>query len=728
MKRLMTGILLVGSLLAGCGDDSSSEPIIEPTNEPTQNHENDKNKQDSTATSDTLSTTDSVVLFEKDKFTAIDGHSKWTEASILETDSAKNLTGREFMVKADCDSCAFVFKNLKLQSPYALLKIDHRTSNTIPEMSFVDLSRTDTAYVNLLTIFESKRILKLMKEGLAADSAERKAQQEVLTDLFGEAPLTKLSNQISGDEKDSLTQGIIKSLAIGNIYYHKGLENVFEETGKWEKDSLKLKFADYAARWYARVHEDSPSPERIFGNRIYGRVYGFGECNSKNIDSVKINTDSLSEYFNSAFMCSKEYGWYIPSLLFEDTYGWEPGYDGEIRKGNTQNFSYAYDSIQGKWISPSIQNGIACVTSNLGKVIISDDPNVGLYYEPYRICMDLGYQLFWNTATEGDYYAQGIECDSAQKRRPSLIDSTVKVLCSNGKFVVIPPEEPEEPKEETLLEKEAKLISCGEDEESFHQGKIDTTIHYYCYKGDVAVANEFDMIMGHGCHAEHKGYYTYQNSIYNCNGYAWKFATDSLVTDSITDERDGTVYPTVGIGNQVWMSKSMNYAIDSSWCPMHSYASTDTSWNADSSLKYCEKYGRFYKWDEILGKNATVENICPEGFHVPSNSEFDELINFSKKWFKSKTAISIFASKNRLEHSDGIETGDDLLGFSLYLIGSRNANGNYNGWLYSTNLCSRDTIDDEYAYVYRISRDNAREFAQTQHWQSLSCNVRCLKD
>ena len=711
MKRLITSILLVGGLLAGCGEDSSSEP----QNEPTQNDEKGKDekgsKSDSLATSDSLSTADSITLFKKDKFTLITAHSKWTEASILELNSALDLTGREFMVKAECDSCDFLFKNLKLQSPYALLKVEKRTSNTVPEMSFIDLSRIDTAYVNLLTLFESKRILKLMKDGLPADSAERKAQQEVLNDLLGETFDIKLSNQISRNDKDSLTQNIVKAFSIGNIYYHTGLESLFEETGKWEKDSLKLIFADYAARFFGYLYNnEEPKPERKIGSRIYGLIYGFGICDSKNIDSVKVNADSSSENFKEAFLCSEEYGWHIPSIYFSNTYGWEPGYDGEIRPGNADDFfSYAYDSIQGKWISPSIQNGIACVTSILGKVIITSDSLVGFYSMPYRICEDLGYQLFWNTATKEQYYSQGIDCDSAYTRRPSLIDSTVQVLCYEGKYTVIMPTEPDEPKEETLLDKEAKLISCGEDEESFHKGQIDTTIYYYCYKGDVAVANEFDMIMGHGCHAEHKGYYTYQNSIYNCNGFSWRFASDSLVTGTVEDERDGTVYGTIGIGDQIWLSENMNLAIDSSWCP-------------EDSLANCNNFGRLYRWDVILGENAQVDNICPEGFRIPTNEEFEKLEKFGKTWFKNKRDTQIFQTNN-------FRPGEDLLGFSLYLAGSRNLNGNYNGWRSSTNLCSQDHSDaDSTAYVYRLSSDNSGDFILTKQKQYLSCSVRCIKD
>jgi uncharacterized protein (TIGR02145 family) len=744
MTKNIFAILLASSLfLFGCGDDSSSDPQDDSSKDSElssssgNSDKDDKNssesKADSSSTSDSLNT-EPAALFEKAQLTAIYGHSKWHEATVLEIDTAMNLTGREFMVKADCDSCPFVFENLKLQTPYALLRIDNkRYSISAPAWSFVDLGRTDSLHLNALTTLESKRIVKLMKDGLESDSAEKQAQGEILKEVFGDIPKLKHSNQIDEHTTDSVAAVVLQTLWSGSLPYNKKADTIFEKDGKWN-DSIKIYFADRLADSYMYEYtSDIPTPraERPVTTGIYGRIYGFGECSSKNIDSVKTVNDSTSKHYKILFVCSEKLGWYNPGTTFQDTYNWEPGYNGELRKGSYyENYTYAYDSVQGKWIYPSIQNGIPCITTNLGMVIKSEDPYAGgvLIPIPYHKCMDTGTQLFWNSANETEYYSQGIECDSAYTRRPSLVDSAVKVLCYDGKFTVIKPTEPEPPQEETLLEKEAKLINCGEDDESFHKGQIDTTIYYYCYKGDVAIAKEFDMAIGHGCHREHEGDYVYQNSVFTCNGFAWKFASDKLVTDTVTDERDGTIYQTVGIGSQIWISENLNYAIDSSWCPMHKYASTDTSWNADSSLKYCKKYGRFYRWDAILGENAAVENICPDGFHVPSNKELETLANFGKTWFKNETAADIFVSENRLEYSDGIETGDNLLGFSLYMIGSRNINGNYNGWLYSVNVCSRDTASEDRAYVYRISRDNSMEFAQALQKQNLSCNVRCLKD
>ncbi len=763
----MASTLVAGSIVIGCGDDTSSKPQEEISDEKDIDKEADKDNGKETDGKDSKEepgdSTDVLDTFKLDQFVGVYKHTKWTEGALLEISPSMELTGHEFTAKADCDSCPFVFKNLKLQTPYVLFTTQNRASRAKSSYTFVDLSRTDTAYVNALTLLECNRIIKLIKEGAKPEEAEKQAQQEVLKDLLGDTPKLKLSNQISGTEKDSTTKTINTLFPFGNMLFYDGYEKAFEETGKWETDSLKIKLADDIANRYMFVNDDeNPKPERKIATGIYARIYGFGECSDKNIDSVTILKDERSSYNKSPFLCSKEYGWYVPSLTFQDIYGWEPGHDGEIRKGNFyKSFEYAYDSILGEWTSEIPREGIACITSNLGQVIKSNDP---FFASPmYEICTysDMG-QTFWNTATESQYYTQGLECDTTGKLQRTLVDSTVKLVCDNGTFRK--PTDAEIYSEglecdstgkiqkslidstvelscsngvfriataldqrEDLLIKEAELAPCGE-EESFRKGLIDTTIYYHCYRGDLSIADDFDLAMGRGCNADNVGYFKYQNSIYNCNGFIWKYASDSLVIDSVTDERDGAVYKTVSIGDQVWMAQNLNYAIDSSWSPKPyiSYL-TDTVWTADSSSKYSDKYGRFYQWSSILGAAPQEEHICPTGFHIPTNKEWEKLVDFSKKWFKNKTAIKIFAASKSLEYSDGLERGDDLLGFSAYLIGYRNQNGFYNGWLYSTLMCSQDSEDD-FSYVYMIGRDNSMEFKAAKQKQTLSCNVRCVKD
>jgi uncharacterized protein (TIGR02145 family) len=78
---------------------------------------------------------------------------------------------------------------------------------------------------------------------------------------------------------------------------------------------------------------------------------------------------------------------------------------------------------------------------------------------------------------------------------------------------------------------------------------------------------------------------------------------------SFKDSRDNKIYKTVKIGNQTWMAENLNYKTSSgSWC-----------YNDFSSN--CQTYGRLYNWE-------TAKTVCPDGWHLASDDEWTELIDF----------------------------------------------------------------------------------------------------
>ncbi|MDR2582557.1 MAG: hypothetical protein LBC75_03660 [Fibromonadaceae bacterium] len=92
-------------------------------------------------------------------------------------------------------------------------------------------------------------------------------------------------------------------------------------------------------------------------------------------------------------------------------------------------------------------------------------------------------------------------------------------------------------------------------------------------------------------------------------------------------------YKTVKIGNQVWMAENMNYktSIGKSWC-------------FEDDDFYCQKYGRLYDWN-------TAAKVCPVGWHLPSDSEWNELEKSAGKGL----AAAISALKGGWRDSDVYE-------------------------------------------------------------------------
>ena len=91
---------------------------------------------------------------------------------------------------------------------------------------------------------------------------------------------------------------------------------------------------------------------------------------------------------------------------------------------------------------------------------------------------------------------------------------------------------------------------------------------------------------------------------------------------------DGNYYNTVQIGDQCWMKEDLKTTRD---CMGN--AINRNCYGNDPG--YCELYGGLYNWGTMMngsgGSNSNpsgVQGICPNGWHLPSDSEWTELTNY----------------------------------------------------------------------------------------------------
>jgi len=94
--------------------------------------------------------------------------------------------------------------------------------------------------------------------------------------------------------------------------------------------------------------------------------------------------------------------------------------------------------------------------------------------------------------------------------------------------------------------------------------------------------------------------------------------------DTLVDQRDGKKYATVCIGKQQWMAENLDY---------NPSGSGSACYNSDPSN--CATFGMVYDWNTMMqGASASnanpsgVRGICPNGWHVPSDAEFQQLFSF----------------------------------------------------------------------------------------------------
>ncbi|MFC2121305.1 FISUMP domain-containing protein [Bacteroidota bacterium] len=105
-------------------------------------------------------------------------------------------------------------------------------------------------------------------------------------------------------------------------------------------------------------------------------------------------------------------------------------------------------------------------------------------------------------------------------------------------------------------------------------------------------------------------------------------AWDVSSCGEFVDDRDGTIYPTIQIGEQCWMAKNLAYLPippywgESSEDP-HYYLfdyfgiSVDKAKETDNY----QTYGVMYNWPASMAS-------CPEGWHLPGNEEWSELSDY----------------------------------------------------------------------------------------------------
>ncbi len=99
----------------------------------------------------------------------------------------------------------------------------------------------------------------------------------------------------------------------------------------------------------------------------------------------------------------------------------------------------------------------------------------------------------------------------------------------------------------------------------------------------------------------------------------------------VTDT-DGNVYGTVTIGTQVWMAENLKTTQynDGLGIPLvtdnGAWKSINTPaycWYDNNKTNYKDTYGALYNWYAV-----ETDKLCPEGWHVPSNDEWETLMDY----------------------------------------------------------------------------------------------------
>jgi uncharacterized protein (TIGR02145 family) len=203
---------------------------------------------------------------------------------------------------------------------------------------------------------------------------------------------------------------------------------------------------------------------------------------------------------------------------------------------------------------------------------------------------------------------------------------------------------------------------------------------------------------------------------------------NNLTYGSMTDQ-DGNEYKTIQIGSQTWMAENLKVRryrngdlipLSTSNADWATRISGATCWqNNDSTTNDCA-HGKIYNWFAVTDSR----NLCPTGWHVPSDTEFNTLSDYlggnTIAGGKLKSISTVWLNPN----TDAINSS----GFSGMPSGSRvfnsgafSAIGGQGYYWSSTNYISN------LSYYYALLFNNS-EFVKDFVDKKYGFSVRCIKD
>ncbi|MBR5693497.1 MAG: fibrobacter succinogenes major paralogous domain-containing protein [Fibrobacter sp.] len=176
--------------------------------------------------------------------------------------------------------------------------------------------------------------------------------------------------------------------------------------------------------------------------------------------------------------------------------------------------------------------------------------------------------------------------------------------------------------------------------------------------------------------------------LFVCNNAKWvsvdkKGSNYMGIFGTMTDERDGQTYKTVEIGEQVWMAENLNYNYHTEITQSLCYQNNEEN---------CAKYGRLYTFAAavdsagLFGEGGlgcgntrsacsnlkeSSRGVCPEGWHLPSKKEWEQLFSAVGGEVLAITA---------LRTADGIGTDDygfNIIKSGAYFDGFNDLEGNH---------------------------------------------------
>jgi uncharacterized protein (TIGR02145 family) len=226
--------------------------------------------------------------------------------------------------------------------------------------------------------------------------------------------------------------------------------------------------------------------------------------------------------------------------------------------------------------------------------------------------------------------------------------------------------------------------------------------------------------------------YTFTVTATNAEGTSLASTASNAVTPKVFD-----ILPSVIIGNQIWTDKNLDVSTyrdgtaipkvdDATWSTLTTGAYC--YYNNDSTT-YAAIYGKLYNWYAINTTTNGNKNVCPTGWHVPTDGEWDILRDHLDPAANGNTNIAGGKMKEAgLAHWITPNTGaTNESGFSGLPGGFRFSSGTFN--LIGSNgyWWSSAEYNSTNAWYRNLNNSNGN-VSRNSYYKGSGFSVRCLRD
>ena len=199
-------------------------------------------------------------------------------------------------------------------------------------------------------------------------------------------------------------------------------------------------------------------------------------------------------------------------------------------------------------------------------------------------------------------------------------------------------------------------------------------------------------------------------------------------TPSLVEDKDGNVYHTVIIGTQEWMLENLRttryqngeaipMVTDG---PQWNKLTTGAFCNYEHDASYGLTYGHLYNWYAIVD----TRDICPDGWHVPSDEDWDILSSFLGGDLVA--AGKMKETKAGSWNAPNVEA-TNVSGFTALPGGYRSVRGEFHSLGSYTFLWSSTPYAPETAWC-RYFQNGSDRMDRIDNYKAFGFSIRCIKD